>query len=98
MYVDYLELTNFAFSHYRSNLLIDPNFKIYFADCNLDPAKVDGRLSGLVWVHTLSAPTAPRWCLDENSSNICLMNAALADSPEISSSTASPTSTISPSS
>ncbi len=84
MYVDYLELTNAAYSDYRTGLVIDPNFKIYFADCNADPLKLMGVYPGLVWVQTFAGPNSTQVVPYFNSSNICLMNAALANSPEIS--------------
>jgi hypothetical protein len=84
MYVDYLELTNFAYSQYRSNLVIDPNFKIYFADCNADPEKLMEVYPGLVWVQTFAGPNSTQVVPYYDSSNVCPMNAALAQSTEIS--------------
>jgi hypothetical protein len=84
MYVDYLELTNYAYSQYRSNLVIDPNFKIYFADCNADPEKLMEVYPGLVWVESFAGPNSTQVVPYFDSSNICLMNAALAQSTEIS--------------
>jgi hypothetical protein len=84
MYVDYLELTNFAYTHYRSNLVIDPNFKIYFADCNADPQKLMEVYPGLVWVQSFAGPNSTQVVPYFNSSNVCLMNAALAQSTSIS--------------
>jgi len=84
MYVDYLELTNFAFSDYRTGLVIDPNFKIYFADCNADPQKLMEVYPGLVWVQSFVGPNSTQVVPYVDSSNICLMNAALAQSTEIS--------------
>jgi hypothetical protein len=84
MYVDYLELTNFSISNYRSNLVIDPNFKIYFADCNADPEKLMETYPGLVWVQSFAGPNSTQVVPYFESSNVCLMNAALAQSTEIS--------------
>jgi hypothetical protein len=84
MYVDYLELTNFALSNYRSGLVIDPNFKIYFADSNGDPQKLMEIYPGLVWVQSFAGPNSTQVVPYYNSSNVCLMNAALAQSTEIS--------------
>jgi hypothetical protein len=50
MYVDYLELDNYA-TNYLDALAIDPNFTLYFADANLPPNKLDGRFNNhLRWV------------------------------------------------
>jgi hypothetical protein len=84
MYVDYLELTNFALSNYRSGLEIDPNFTIYFADCNLDPEKLMEVYPRLVWVQSFAGPNSTQVVPYLNSSNVCLINAALAQSSDIS--------------
>ena len=84
MYVDYLELTNFAYTNYRTGLLIDPNFTIYFAGCNADPEKLMEVYPGLKWVQNYSGPNSTVVVPYLNSSNICLMNTNLAFSFEIS--------------
>jgi hypothetical protein len=84
MYVDYLELTNYAYTNYRTGLVIDPNFKIYFADCNADPEKLMEVYPGLIWVQNFAGPNSTQVVPYFESSNICLMNAALAQSTEIS--------------
>jgi hypothetical protein len=86
MYVDHLELTNYAYKDYRHGLYIDGNFTIYFADCNGDPAKLMDIYPRLVWVHTFAGPNSTQVVIytNQTSSNLCWMNAALADSLEIS--------------
>jgi len=84
MYVDYLQLTNYAYSDYREGLEIDDNFTIYFADCNGDPEKLMEVYPRLKWVQTFAGPNSTQVVPYLNSSNVCLINAALADSFEIS--------------
>jgi hypothetical protein len=84
MYVDYLQLTNFSLSDYRHGLVIDPNFTIYFADSNLDPEKLMEVYPRLVWVQSFAGPNSTQIVPYLNSSNVCYMNAALAQSSEIS--------------
>jgi len=85
MYVDSLELTNFALSDYRHGLIIDPNFKIYFADSGAaDPEKLMEVYPNLIWVQSFAGPNSTQVVPYLNSSNVCLMNAALAQSQEIS--------------
>lgn len=84
MYVDYLELTNYSYSDYRNGLIIDPNIKIYFANANADPFKLmDVYPNGLIWVSNFFGPNSTAAVPYLNSTNICLMNAALATSPDI---------------
>ncbi len=87
MYVDYLELdpSSYSYSNYREGLTIDPNLTIYFADSNVDPLKLEDAFSGrLVWVPTFAGPNSTVAVPYKNSSNVCLMNAALATSQDIS--------------
>lgn len=50
MYVDYLQLDGAA-SDYEATLGTDANFTIYFADSNISPETLDGKLGGrLRWV------------------------------------------------
>jgi hypothetical protein len=84
MYVDYLELTNFAYTNYRTGLVIDPNFTIYFAGCNFDPIKLTEIYPGLKWVQNYNGPNSTVVVPYLNSSNVCLMNTNLAFSFEIS--------------
>jgi hypothetical protein len=84
MYVDYLQLTNFAYTNYRTGLIIDPNFTIYFADSNADPEKLMEIYPRLIWVQNFAGPNSTQVVPYLDSSNICLMNAALAQSTEIS--------------
>jgi hypothetical protein len=84
MYVDYLELTNFAYTNYRTGLIIDQNFTIYFAGCNADPEKLMEVYPGLKWVQNFAGPNSTQVVPYLNSSNVCLMNANLAQSFEIS--------------
>ena len=84
LYVDYLELTNSSFSDYRNGLIIDPNIKIYFANANADPLKLmEVYPNQLIWVTNFSGPNSTAAVPYLNSTNICLMNAALATSTEI---------------
>jgi hypothetical protein len=56
IYVDYLELLNFA-TNVNSQLQIDPNFTIYFANANLEASKLDGASGGrLRWVKSFTGP------------------------------------------
>ncbi len=52
LYVDYLELKGDA-ANYNSDFGMDPDFTIYFADSNIDPAKLDQSNGGrLRWVRS----------------------------------------------
>ena len=87
MYVDYLELdpSSYSYTDYRDGMTIDPNLTIYFADSNVDPLKLEDAFSGrLVWVPSFAGPNSTMAVPYENSSNVCLMNAALATSQDIS--------------
>jgi hypothetical protein len=56
IYVDYLELLNYA-TNVNSQLQIDPNFTIYFANANLEASKLDGASGGrLRWVKSFTGP------------------------------------------
>jgi hypothetical protein len=86
MYVDYLELdlTSQFGNDYRDGLVIDPNLTIYFADANVDPLKLeDAYPNRLVWVPTFAGPNSTVAVPYKNSTNVCLMNAALANSQDI---------------
>ena len=83
MYVDYLDLTNYASTNYYTNLLIDPNFTIYFADSNIDPGKLQQHYTNLIWVRNFVGPNSVQAVPYTNSSIVCLMNAAVANSTEI---------------
>jgi hypothetical protein len=85
MYVDYLVLTNFAFSSYRTGLLIDQNFTIYFGGCNADPQKLMEVYPQLKWVQNFAGPNSTQVVPYIDSSIVCLMNSNLAESFEISS-------------
>jgi len=82
MYVDYLEVTNYSITNYHAGLDIDPNFRIYFADSNGDPEKL-ASVPGLYWVPSFAGPNSTQPIPYTNSSIICLMNAAVANSTEI---------------
>jgi hypothetical protein len=84
MYVDYLELTNYAYTNYRTGLSIDPNLTIYFADSNIDPQKLQEIYPNLVWVTNFVGPNSVQVVPYINSSIVCLMNAAVANSEDIS--------------
>jgi hypothetical protein len=56
MYVDYLELLNNA-TNYNTALQIDPEMRVYFANANLTPSKLDGAHDGrLRWVRSFTGP------------------------------------------
>ncbi|MCF7669357.1 MAG: hypothetical protein K9N48_06240 [Verrucomicrobia bacterium] len=58
LYVDYLELRNYA-TNYASALNIDSNMKIYFAAANLPVEELDGKLDGrLRWVKDYAGPNS----------------------------------------
>jgi hypothetical protein len=86
MYVDYLELRDLSFSDYEttSGLIVDPNFTIYFAKCNLDPTKLTQLYPNVVWVPQFAGPNSSAVVEYLGGSN-CLMNALVATSSEISS-------------
>jgi hypothetical protein len=87
MYVDYLELdpNSLSYSDYRDGLVINPNLTIYFADSNVDPLKLEEVYSNrLVWVPNFSGPNSSVAVPYENSTSVCIMNAGLADSEDIS--------------
>jgi hypothetical protein len=84
MYVDYLELDDYSYNDYRNGLVIDPNMTIYFADSNFDPMKLmEVYPNRLVWVSSFAGPNSTAVVPYLNSSNVCLMNAALADSFDV---------------
>jgi hypothetical protein len=87
MYVDYLELdaNSYSYIDYRDGMTIDPNLTIYFADSNVDPFKLqDAYANRLVWVPAFSGPNSTMAVPYKDSSNVCLMNAGLAASQDIS--------------
>lgn len=89
LYVDYLEFDlsgGSLFSNdYRAGVVIDPSLTIYFADSNVDPIKLQDAYSNrLVWVPSFAGPNSTVAVPYENSTNVCLLNAALATSPDIS--------------
>lgn len=56
LYVDYLELLNYA-TNVNTQLAIDPNFTIYFANANIAASKLDGSAGGrLRWVKSFTGP------------------------------------------
>jgi hypothetical protein len=78
MYVDFLDLTNFSYSDYRNNLIIDPNIKIYFANANVDPFKLtEVYPNQLIWVTNFTGPNSTVAVSNLVNSSVCLMNAAL---------------------
>lgn len=59
LYVDYLDLQDFAYSDYGNGLLISPNLVIYFAASNVDPGKLATSYPGrLVWVPEFAGPNS----------------------------------------
>jgi hypothetical protein len=68
LYVDYLELRGNAVD-YNFALGVDPDFTIYFADSNIDPAKLDNVSGGrLRWVSSFTGP--------QSSTNLVYRNGA----------------------
>jgi hypothetical protein len=56
LYVDYLELLNYA-TNVNSQLAIEPNFTIYFANANVEASKIDGAANGrLRWAKSFTGP------------------------------------------
>jgi len=56
LYVDYLELRNDA-TNFNFAIGVDPDFTIYFGDCNLGPARLTAISGGrLQWVSTFTGP------------------------------------------
>ncbi|MGA3181093.1 MAG: hypothetical protein ABSF38_12175 [Verrucomicrobiota bacterium] len=84
MYVDYLELRDLAYSDYHDGLVVDPNFTIYFANCNFDPIKLTQVYTNIIWVPEFAGPNSSVEVLYKGGSN-CIMNALVANSTEISS-------------
>jgi Divergent InlB B-repeat domain len=84
LYVDYLELRDLSFSDYHNGLVVDPNFTIYFANCNFDPTKLQQVYSNVVWVPQFAGPNSSVEVPYKGGSN-CVMNALVATSSEISS-------------
>jgi hypothetical protein len=71
IYVDYLELKNYATNYSMSGsqrpLQIDSNFTIYFASANVPESKLDGAQNGrLRWVQNFAGPNS--------STNVALRN------------------------
>ncbi len=89
MYVDYLEFdTNSLYNpsvngtNYKNGLFVNTNLTIYFADCNFPEDKVMVAYPGrLVWVTNFWGPNSTTWVTNRtNTSQVCAVNAALADS------------------
>ncbi|MGE3312468.1 MAG: hypothetical protein AB7O66_21075, partial [Limisphaerales bacterium] len=59
LYVDSLEFTNAVAADIEGSLNIDPNFTLYFAGSNVDPALLDGLFDGRVrWVPDYAGPVS----------------------------------------
>jgi uncharacterized repeat protein (TIGR02543 family) len=88
MYVDYLELDPnslfFTGTDFRDGLVIDPNLTIYFAAANVNPTKLTNAFPNrLVWVTNFVGPNSTVAVPYFDSTNVCLMNASVATSPDI---------------
>jgi hypothetical protein len=58
LYIDYLELANYA-TNFAQALLVDPSITVYFANANVPASKLDGRFNGhLRWVPTFAGPNS----------------------------------------
>jgi hypothetical protein len=63
MYVDYLELANYAYSDYRNGIVVDPNVVIYFGRANVPAEKLALAYPGkFVWV--------PEWVGPNSATNV----------------------------
>jgi hypothetical protein len=85
MYVDYLELdpNSYSFSDFGQGLVIDSNLTIYFANANVDPTKLQYAYPNrLVWITNFAGPNSTAVVPFFDSTNVCMMNAALANSQE----------------
>jgi hypothetical protein len=59
LYVDYLTFFGVSLDDLEDAIAIDPNLIIYFADSNLSPEQLDGRLGGhLRWVSSFAGPNS----------------------------------------
>jgi hypothetical protein len=84
LYVDYLELRNNA-TNYTTALNIQPNMRIYFANANLPPEKLNGRFGGrLRWVSSFAGPNSST-NLVMPSGKVYAFNSVLAQSEELDS-------------
>ena len=54
LYVDYLQLENFA-TNINTSILVESGFTLYFADANVSPRKLS-TLPGIRWVHSFAGP------------------------------------------
>ncbi len=59
LYVDFLELRNNATNYNTGAIEVEPGFKIYFADANIPPDKLNLALDGAFeWVPTFTGPSS----------------------------------------
>ena len=86
MYVDYLELRDLAFTDYHNGLRVDPNFKIYFANANVDPIKIHEVYTNIVWVPQFTGPNSTAYVeiVTPSGTNIVPVNALLRNSQDLS--------------
>jgi len=91
IYVDYLELDNFA-TNYNESIACDENFSIYFANANLPATKLDGAAGGrLHWVQGYTGPlssTNLTYYFTNGAvvtSNVYTFNLALVTAPDLDS-------------
>jgi hypothetical protein len=86
MYVDYLELRDLAFTDYHNGLRVDPNFKIYFANANVDPIKIHAVYSNIVWVTNFTGPNSTSYVevVTPSGTNLVPVNALLRNSQDLS--------------
>jgi hypothetical protein len=84
LYVDYLELLNFA-TNYNDAIDISPDFAIYFANANVNPLKLDRSTSGrLHWVRDYTGPLSST-NITYPSGNTYTFNTALCQSLDLDS-------------
>src|SRR5439155_23733149 len=85
LYVDYLELLNYATNNASGALDIAPDITIYFANANVNPAKLDGSNGGrLRWLPSFLGPLSST-NITYPSSRTYTFNAALCESPDLDS-------------
>jgi hypothetical protein len=88
MYVDYLEMRDLALSDYHVGVVVDSNFKIYFANANVDPLKLRNVYSNIIWVPQFAGPNSTAYVqvTAPGREYTIPINAALSTSPDLSSS------------
>ncbi|MDB6029670.1 MAG: hypothetical protein JWM16_8 [Verrucomicrobiales bacterium] len=85
LYVEYLELLNYATNFLSGSLSIDPSITIYFANANIPAAKLDNSNGGrLRWVRSFTGPLSSTNVVYP-SGEVFTLNTALVTSKDIDS-------------